>query len=78
MVPQPPQFWSSLVTSMHVAPHSASPELQEHLPETQWDVPVHACLQPPQLESSLWIDTQSPSQNISSCPHGGTHRAAEQ
>ena len=43
---------------MHVVPQNMSPPLQEHLPETQWDVPVHACLQPPQFESSLSTDMQ--------------------
>jgi hypothetical protein len=35
VVPQAPQFWLSLVTSVHVVPHNVSPELQAHLPETQ-------------------------------------------
>lgn len=55
-----------------------SPEPQEHVPETQWAAPVHACLQPPQFESSLWTDTHEPSQYVWSCPHGETHRPAEQ
>lgn len=63
---------------MHVVPHSASPEAQEHLPETQWDVPVHASLQPPQFASSLWTDMHEPAQYIWSCAHGETHRPAEQ
>jgi hypothetical protein len=57
-VPQAPQFWSSLVTSMHEGPHSVDPGPQEHVPETQWDVPGHACLQAPQFESSLWTEMQ--------------------
>jgi hypothetical protein len=78
VVPQAPQFWSSLVTSVHVVPHNVSPELQAHLPETQWDVPVHAKWQAPQFESSLWTDMHEPPQYIWSCGHGETHRPAEQ
>jgi hypothetical protein len=59
-------------------PHVVSPEPQEHLPETQWVVPVHACLQLPQFESSLWTDAHEPLQYSSSCPHGETHLPAEQ
>jgi hypothetical protein len=62
VVPQAPQFWSSLVRSMHVVPHSVSPPPQEHLPATQWDVPVHTSLQPPQFESSFWTDMHEPPQ----------------
>jgi len=78
VVPQSPQFCSSLVTSVHVVPHSESPEPQEHLPETQRDAPGHTFLQAPQFESSLWTDVHEPSQYIWSCAHGETHRPAEQ
>ena len=79
VAPQAPQFWSSLVTSMHVLPHIVSPLApQEHLPETQWDVPGHDCLQAPQFESSLWTDMHEPSQYIWSSAHGETHLPAEQ
>ncbi len=57
-MPQAPQFWSSFDTSVHKLPHSANPEPQEHVPETQWDVLGHACLQAPQFESSLWTEMQ--------------------
>jgi hypothetical protein len=60
-----------------VVPHVVSPAPQEHVPETQWVMPVHACLQLPQFESSLWTDTHEPSQYIWSCTHGETHLPAE-
>ena len=63
---------------MHVVAHIVSPEPQEHVPETQWDVPGHACLQAPQFESSLWTDMHEPAQYFWSCAHGETHRPAEQ
>jgi hypothetical protein len=80
--PQAPQLELSFCTSVHVAPneplHIERFEAQPHVPDMQCMPFVHARWQPPQFESSLWMDAHELLHTISSGPHIETHLPFEQ
>jgi hypothetical protein len=66
LVPQAPQFWSSVCVSTQAAPHCVSPaaQLVTHLPAEQASVLPQAVAQSPQWVGSLWVSTQAPEQFV--------------
>jgi hypothetical protein len=78
MVPHAPQFALSLFRSEQVDfPHCVRFEAQLQTPALQCVSPEHARPQPPQLESSVLMDTHAFLHAMSSGPHAETHLPLE-